>query len=194
MTSAPSSQDHIEINAELATPDHLAHCLQALKPGGKLMINSTIPESALLVAGFIKIANAFGVTVAYKPSYEMGQQQLRRKPKAQVPLNLNDDDEGEIIDENSLLTEQDYQKPTLESLKSNCETKNKACKDCSCGRAELEAAAQADVVTTVLPKSSCGSCYLGDAFRCSGCPYSGMPAFKPGEKVTLSNAFMDDDI
>ena len=91
--------------------------------------------------------------------------------------------------------------------------RRRACKDCTCGmkeRLEAEDSAQRaaadkalntmklgadelldEVDFTVQGKvGSCGNCALGDAFRCDGCPYIGLPAFKPGEEVRL----LDNDV
>jgi len=104
--------------------------------------------------------------------------------------------EADLEDEDSLLDAADRAKPVV--VADDCDyggssAKRKACKNCTCGRAE------GDVPEPDAPKpkpkavatSACGNCYLGDAFRCATCPSLGLPAFKPGEKVELS---LTDDI
>lgn len=85
--------------------------------------------------------------------------------------------------------------------------KRRACKDCTCGLAErLEAEdsarrAKADKdLSTLKLKSedlneldftvqgktgSCGSCALGDAFRCADCPYSTLTSKEPNDAFPL---------
>ncbi|KAF5103660.1 hypothetical protein D0Z03_000132 [Geotrichum reessii] len=125
-----------------------------------------------------------------------------------VQLNLNDDydDDDDLIDENELIAQ------SLSSsiiLPSKCDPgpgkkRRKACKDCTCGLRELELQEEEkrkqkdqnvvslnlddEIDFTVPGKTggSCGSCALGDAFRCDGCPYLGLPPFKPGEIINIA--------
>lgn len=99
-----------------------------------------------------------------------------------------------------------------EDGKGKQKRRKKACKDCTCGLKEQEDAEldqvqeQQNRVLFKLDKKDlteidftikgkkvggCGSCALGDAFRCSGCPYLGLPAFKPGQQINL-NSIADD--
>ncbi|XP_056137726.1 anamorsin [Lampris incognitus] len=113
-----------------------------------------------------------------------------------LSANDIDDDDVDLLDSDALLDEDDLKKPDPASLKAPIcgpgATKKKACRNCSCGLAEELEQGNEGAKTTSLPKSSCGSCYLGDAFRCASCPYTGMPAFKPGEKIVLDNKTLID--
>lgn len=129
-----------------------------------------------------------------KPNYETGSSKpiSVSNEKANVAAIWKlENSADELIEDDDLLDEKDLKKPDPSSL-SVCGTagtsKRKACKDCSCGLAEeLENEKTEKQKDTANAKSSCGNCYLGDAFRCESCPYLGMPAFKPGEKIQLSD-------
>ncbi|XP_034541419.1 anamorsin isoform X2 [Notolabrus celidotus] len=151
-----------------------------------------------------------------KPNFEVGsssQIKLSFGKKTQKPekpaldpntvkmwtLSANDidDDDVDLVDSDALLDDEDLKKPDPASLKAagcgeGAGKKKKACKNCSCGLAEELEQESTGKQTPNMPKSACGSCYLGDAFRCASCPYAGMPAFKPGEKIVLDNKTLTD--
>ncbi|CAB1323317.1 unnamed protein product [Coregonus sp. 'balchen'] len=154
---------------------------------------------------------------AFKPNFEVGSSsQLKLsfgkktpKPEDKPALDPNaakawtlsandmDDDDVDLVDSDALLDADDLKKPDAASLKApSCgdgtTKKKKACKNCSCGLAEELEQESKGAQMISQPKSACGSCYLGDAFRCASCPYLGMPAFKPGEKVVLANTGLND--
>ncbi|KAL0709699.1 hypothetical protein Bca4012_016677 [Brassica carinata] len=199
---------------------------RVLKPGGSVFVctnseGETIElqqtlQRRVTLAGFlepqsldlksIKLPNltlSVGIK-AKKPTWKIGSSFALKKPAKTLPKVILDDD-LDLIDEDSLLTEEDLKKPQL-PVASGCETTKKACKNCVCGRAEIEEKAVKLGLTDDQienPQSSCGSCGLGDAFRCGTCPYKGRPPFKlgeslsrfkPGEKVTLSQNFLEADI
>ncbi|KAL5508219.1 DRE2 [Sanghuangporus vaninii] len=124
------------------------------------------------------------------------------------------------VDAEALLTPADRARPEPCAPPSGSgPRRRRACKGCTCGLAEIEAEEEKNATVVLIdgapdggarevkaqekerllraaamaPKmtSSCGNCALGDAFRCAGCPYLGLPAFKPGEKVEI-NFDMDD--
>lgn len=101
-----------------------------------------------------------------------------------------DADDGELIEDESLLEKEDLAKPDkVFDCGTSASGKRKACKNCSCGLAEELEAGDGKQLKKKTPEqaSACGNCYLGDAFRCASCPYIGLPAFKPGEKISITN-------
>ncbi|XP_022163922.1 anamorsin homolog [Myzus persicae] len=180
-----------------------------LTAGGTLIAKTVVGTGNTLVkhmklCGFLNVAmseSVSGVVIGNMPTYKVGSSDkvtLNTGAKENVISAWKlEDNNSETISEDDLLEADDLKKPDSSSLRVCATTKKaKACKDCSCGLAEeLEANRLKDTPKpdTSNAKSSCGSCYLGDAFRCASCPYLGMPAFKPGEKVQLAGNLLQDD-
>ncbi|XP_053304539.1 anamorsin [Spea bombifrons] len=151
--------------------------------------------------------------IGKKPSFEVGSSRQLSLSKHPVPvkpsvdpaavklwtLSASDmnDENVDLLDSDELLDQDDLQKPLPSSLSSGgCgeggEKKRKACKNCTCGLAEELEEEKTQQISPKNAPSACGSCYLGDAFRCASCPYLGMPAFQPGEKVLLKPTQLQD--
>ena len=120
---------------------------------------------------------------------------------------------ADSIDEDALITEISLENDEITMIQcgKTKQRRKKACKDCTCGLKEMEEQeiesrrlkqqqvikfseeelTEIDFTIEGKKVGGCGSCALGDAFRCSGCPYLGLPAFKPGQPINL-NSISDD--
>lgn len=205
-------------------PELLAQLLGGLQTLGTLHLlnlGSALPSlpSDLTLAGFTVLSvTQDGTLIAQKPAHSTSSSiSLKTAPPTALPLRRKADPDRKAskkalwtlnspstpsIDAESLLTAADRERPaTCEPAVRGAPRRKKACKNCTCGLAELEAEEleQSKVVlldgaqdgqtievsqtekerllaaAAAAPKatSSCGSCYLGDAFRCSSCPYRG---------------------
>ncbi|KAI8468419.1 MAG: cytokine-induced anti-apoptosis inhibitor 1, Fe-S biogenesis-domain-containing protein [Monoraphidium minutum] len=203
-------------------PAFLGGVAKLLQPGARATVqlgggaSTGDAKSALLLSGFVDCQDSGAAAVAGSvPSYGVGAKSALKKPAAaaaaapaapavnggawKVDLAGGDEDE-ELVDEEELLTEEDRARPAPVAAADDCEVGaagRKACKDCTCGRAEAEAAGVKVTLTDEMIQNpgvgSCGNCSLGDAFRCAGCPYRGLPSFQPGKPLTLPADFLVAD-
>ena len=214
MASIPtSSYDEARVIGMVPSEEIQIELFRILKPSSKLAVQGGLADRAvgqavatdLKIQGFVDIMAAKDIetgerfVVAQKPNWEIGSV-AQLKPLATAPslentwkMNASDLADSDLVDERELLDDG----IVVSTEKAECGPDNagkkRACKNCSCGLAEIEAAeeekklAGEPVQEREVKSSSCGSCYKGDAFRCASCPFLGKPAFEPGnEKVVLS--------
>eukprot|EP00794_Sanderia_malayensis_P019148 gene19148-21067_t len=208
-------------SAYIHNTDILAEIARVLKPNAKLLIREPTGGrsaekliSTLKISGFIKatepkfnqLANeSIQMIEMCESKYHIAISAQKKTVDPNVAkvwtLSAQDvnEEDMDIIDSDALLEQEDLIKPDPASLKTGCGPKSgkkKACKNCTCGMADSESSPSTKPVGSSKPvkKSACGNCYLGDAFRCGGCPYVGMPPFKPGEQVLLPKNMLQADV
>lgn len=138
-----------------------------------------IDENALL--GESDLLSRVNVVVPKKCELPNGKR--RRKACKDCTCGLKELEEAEVDNskqlQNSILNKM-VQLATAEAIKIEERFKNNKVKFTEDELTEID-------FTVEGKKGGCGSCALGDAFRCDGCPYLGLPPFKPGEAITIDS-------
>ncbi|CAH8661270.1 unnamed protein product [Schistosoma rodhaini] len=189
----------------------LSNLLSCLRPGGRFFGRDLITgdwdslKKNLTLSGYINpyqlsCENHLIFSASVPSNYTQGSSVKLPWANSDVEaawenVDNSSDANGNIINTNTLLQKSDLKTPLSvcgkEAATDSVGKKKRACKNCTCGLAEIEAAEEdkSDV-----PISSCGNCYLGDAFRCSTCPYRGLPPFKPGERILIPDDVLRADL
>lgn len=160
-------------------------------------------EENMTLAGLVELRVEGGVTYGRIPNYTEGLSVAISNVNMGADTDAPAGDEEDMVDEDELLERDGL--PTTKcppmntaEIASAKSAGRKPCKDCSCGLASVNEGDDVETKKSVDPKdmtkSNCGNCSLGDAFRCAGCPFLGLPPFKPGEKVSISSNLMTSDI
>jgi hypothetical protein len=152
--------------------------------------------SLALMNGFTNFRSASSRFVMQKPAFKTGGTLLKKKQEqtANPWAELANAQPG-TINEDELM--KDVETKLVEVTEKFCGVGDgikpgKPCDNCTCGLKEIyEASLNGGSAEGVQVESNCGKCYLGDAFRCAGCPFRGQPAFEPGDKVKLQNASVE---
>jgi len=178
----------VALESKTGRKEALRLCKSKLTADGKVVVSGLKNKNALILAGFSDV------------TFSEDKVATGGIPKETKAVVLNTETASASINPESLLKEEDKQKPNTDY---DCGValgkKRQACKGCTCGLAEeLEDEAKTKIKENLdkgASKPSCGSCYLGDAFRCASCPYAGKPAFDPTAppKLVSSHDFATAD-
>lgn len=152
----------------------------------------------MTLAGLVNLRVKGDFVLGELPNYAVGEKIALPQVAESKAENEDEEDGNELVDEDELLERDGLQTDkcppkNAEEIATAAKAGRKPCKDCSCGLKDVYDN-EGEVNSKAAAKSNCGNCSLGDAFRCAGCPYLGLPPFKPGEKVSISDSLMTSDI
>ncbi|CAI9775631.1 unnamed protein product [Fraxinus pennsylvanica] len=128
-------------------------------PNSVSIANMRVKQSIAVTEGLLYAGATSIDIIGKKPSWKIGSSFSIKKTSQSLP-KVHIDDDMDLIDEDSLLTEEDLKKP--QPLPGDCEvgSTRKACKNCTCGRAEAEEKVQKLGLTMDQldnPQSACGN-------------------------------------